>query len=342
MKLLLVSFVISCAAPARPRSPEVIEREHVVVRDHDRQIGLDVVRLGRPGTAPILLVHGAGLGAASFDLPVPGYSLAEDLARAGFDVYALDIRGWGSSTRPPALDGKPEDAPPAVSSEEAVADIEKVFEAIQARHHLANIAILGWATGAHWVGMFAATHPRTVARVVLLNTLYGTAGPWPLREALEEPGQPGRFRASIGAYSLRDGPSLVGRWTSSIPAEDKATWRDPRVVDAYIAAMMRSDPTSATRTPPTARVPSGPLRDSYRLATGEQLWDARAIAVPVLVIRSGLDFWSRPEDVVALRRDLPNATFVEIPDATHFVFLDRAEHGRARFVRELLAFLGTL
>jgi alpha-beta hydrolase superfamily lysophospholipase len=51
---------------------------------------------------PILLVHGARApGVASFDLPVPGGSLATDLADRGFFVYVMDVRGYGQSTRPP-------------------------------------------------------------------------------------------------------------------------------------------------------------------------------------------------------------------------------------------------
>ena len=52
--------------------------------------------------APILLLHGARVpGLGSFDLPVPGGSLAEDLALAGHTAYIIDARGYGGSTRPP-------------------------------------------------------------------------------------------------------------------------------------------------------------------------------------------------------------------------------------------------
>ena len=44
---------------------------------------------------PVLLVHGATFGSGLFDLPVPGYSLMEELAQNGRPVYALDIRGYG-------------------------------------------------------------------------------------------------------------------------------------------------------------------------------------------------------------------------------------------------------
>jgi alpha-beta hydrolase superfamily lysophospholipase len=45
---------------------------------------------------PILLIHGARVpGIASFDLDVPGGSLAGDLAERGFAVYVMDVRGYG-------------------------------------------------------------------------------------------------------------------------------------------------------------------------------------------------------------------------------------------------------
>jgi pimeloyl-ACP methyl ester carboxylesterase len=147
---------------------------------------------------------------------------------------------------------------------------------------------------------------------------------------------------SLGADSLRDAPNLVRAWEASIPVADKAAWRDPRVAAAYTAAAIASDPTSSQRDPPSVRVPSGPLRDSYELAGGTRAWNAEAIRGATMVVRGELDFWSRPEDVAALRRELVHARrveIVELPGATHFVFLDRPEHGRARLVATLCAFL---
>jgi pimeloyl-ACP methyl ester carboxylesterase len=90
------------------------------------------------------------------------------------------------------------------------------------------------------------------------------------------------------------------------------------------------------------RIPAGGLYDSYLLSEGTPLWRAGDVRAATLVARGGLDFWSRPEDLAALRRDLVHARrveFAEIPDATHFLLLDRPEHGRARFVALLTQFL---
>src|ERR1700756_3209050 len=67
----------------------------------------EVVAGSEPDRAqpPILLLHGARVPSlASFDLDVPGGSFAADLAQRGFDVYLMDIRGYGASTRPPEME----------------------------------------------------------------------------------------------------------------------------------------------------------------------------------------------------------------------------------------------
>jgi pimeloyl-ACP methyl ester carboxylesterase len=80
------------------------------------------------------------------------------------------------------------------------------------------------------------------------------------------------------------------------------------------------------------------LEDSFYLATGRQLWDASFIYVPTLVLTSERDFWSRPADRDKMKEDLvhaPIARVVLIPNATHFVHLDRPEHGRQLLLNEI-------
>ena len=49
----------------------------------------------------VLFVHGAGTPAeVSFDVPYKDYSWMGYLAQAGFDVFSVDMTGYGRSTRP--------------------------------------------------------------------------------------------------------------------------------------------------------------------------------------------------------------------------------------------------
>jgi pimeloyl-ACP methyl ester carboxylesterase len=126
-------------------------------------------------------VHGGGPGGlASFDLPVPGYSLAADLARGGHSVYVMDVRGWGRSTRPAVLEEPPEKNSPAVSLEEAARDIGAVVDWIRSRSGGARVALVGWATGGLWCGTFTSRRGDAVSGLAMINSLYGVAAPWPL------------------------------------------------------------------------------------------------------------------------------------------------------------------
>lgn len=111
---------------------------------------------------------------------------------------------------------------------------------------------------------------------------------------------------------------------------------------AYARTAVRLDPTSQARTPPSARIPTAYREESFNLAQGYRTWEARNIYTPTLFFRGELDFWSRPEDGEALASELVNAPAVQtvtIPDATHYLFLDRPERGRNQFIQETLSFL---
>jgi pimeloyl-ACP methyl ester carboxylesterase len=146
----------------------------------------------------------------------------------------------------------------------------------------------------------------------------------------------------IGAYRCNTADSLLRAWNRSIPSEDKTAWRDPGVAEAYVRQALASDPETNTHNPPCFRSPDGALEDSFYLATGRSLWDASSIYVPTLVLASERDFWSCPADREKLRQDLAHAPAVKvvvIPNATHFVHLDRPERGRQVLLDEVVNFL---
>ncbi|NOK63033.1 MAG: alpha/beta fold hydrolase [Chloroflexi bacterium AL-W] len=310
-----------------------------------REVMLETGRnLQRP---PVILLHGARVpGVASFDLAVPHGSFAADLTLNGHAVYIMDARGYGRSTRPPQMELPPEANGPLARSDEVVRDIGAVVDAVRQRTGVNRVALLGWATGGHWMGQYASIHSHKVSHLVLYNSLYGGTFEHPMLgrgSANEDPENPGQFdRATQGAYRFSTAESLFPVWDNSIPIDDKTLWRDPIVAEAYATAALASDYTSNLRTPPSFRAPSGAIEDSFYLVTGRQLWDASLIKAPTLVIRSELDFWSRHGDVQKLIEHLvsvPRVEVVTIPQATHFVHLDRPERGRTQFVETVVTFL---
>ena len=88
-------------------------------------------------------------------------------------------------------------------------------------------------------------------------------------------------------------------------------------------------------------VPGGYQEESYYMSLGKKYWDASDIRVPCLVIRSELDFWSRPEDLQAFQMDLiqpGHSRFLTLP-GTHYVFLDLPERGRATLIDAMVDFV---
>ncbi|MFJ6676650.1 alpha/beta hydrolase [Actinosynnema sp. NPDC091369] len=315
------------------------------VRGDAGHLGVREVRPARSARGrPVLLLSGARVpGIASFDLPVPGGSLAADLAREGHRVFIVDARGYGASDRPPALDAPPSANPPAVTGEQVVRDIAAVVEWVPATTRHRRVDLVGWATGGHWAAWYASGHPDRVEHLVVLNSLYGATDGHPVLgrgSDHEDPARPGHFDdARHGAYRLATGPGLLGGWDASIPLDDKSAWRDPRVATTYVEHALASDPTSADREPPAFRAPTGALKDSFHLATGRRLWHAGTITARTLVLSGELDFWSRADDVTTVVADLRQARdvrAVHLERATHFVHLDRAERGRDRLLDEVL------
>jgi pimeloyl-ACP methyl ester carboxylesterase len=305
----------------------------------------EVVPTQLTACGPIVLVHGARVpGVASFDLGVPGGSLAADLAAAGLCVYIIDIRGYGDSTRPSAMNEPADKHPPIVRSPEAAQDIDTAIDFVLRRRKTARVSLFGWATGAQWAGYYATLHPEKLSHLILLNALYGVETAHPLMghgTDVEDPAHPGHLNPVIGAYRCNTAESLLGVWNRSIPGNDKSAWRDPAVADACVQAALTSDPEASKHSPPCFRSPNGAMEDSFYLATGRQLWDASLIYTPTLVLASERDFWSRPADRENLQKHLVHAPVktVVLPGATHFVHLDRSEHGRQVLLDELVKFL---
>jgi pimeloyl-ACP methyl ester carboxylesterase len=184
-----------------------------------------------------------------------------------------------------------------------------------------------------------------VASLVLYNTLYGGGSNHPRfgrGSDLDDRTKPGTLVRTIGAYRFHDGARLMRDWDGGVPAAGRGAWRDPAVAAAFVKEALASDPTSSSRTPPSIRSPSGPLADIFELATGRQTWDAGLVQCRALVIAGERDTWSRPEDRDRLKAHLVNASEVQviaIPEATHYLHLDRPDRGRTAFVRAVNAFL---
>src|SRR3989441_11357961 len=121
-----------------------------------------------PGEKILLYVHGATYPAeTSFDLRLSGQSWMDYIARRGYDVYLVDVRGYGRSTRPPEMEQPPEQNAPIVRTETAVRDVGAAVDFIRERRGVAKINLMGWSWGTSIMGWYTAQNNAKVAKLVL-------------------------------------------------------------------------------------------------------------------------------------------------------------------------------
>jgi len=290
----------------------------------------------------VLFLHGATApSACDFDLPYKDYSWADWMVKRGYVVYMGDYRNYGLSSREAAMDEPPAKNQPVTRSYLALRDIEAMVNYIKTKRGVKKVTLIGWSWGAMMAGYYASLHGENVNKLVLYAPLYNFNDHTNLGagSGLQNKRKPLEFNFALGAYRLASEAANTGRWNGEIPVDNKDEYRDPAVPVEFWKECMATDPTSATRNPPSLRAPNGVLEDSFYQATGRPLWFAGNIYAPTLTIAGAYDTWSFPEDREGLMRDLVHAPVkrsVLIPDATHFVLFEK---NRIQFFEEILKFL---
>lgn len=112
-------LIAALAAAAPPESEHVIRIDHYVLAHsavpaiQGQTTAIYVRETVLPGTLArdrslgdkvVLFIHGAGTPAeVAYDVNFEDYSWMAFLAKAGFDVFGMDMTGYGRSTRPAAM-----------------------------------------------------------------------------------------------------------------------------------------------------------------------------------------------------------------------------------------------
>ncbi|MGB7756504.1 MAG: alpha/beta hydrolase [Salinisphaera sp.] len=280
----------------------------------------EATAVGRPGHAgrALLFVHGATYPGVMFD--VPGASWMTRAVADGYDAYALDVRGYGGSTRPECMAAPPEAGDPFCRAEDAAADIADAIAEIRRRAGVARVDVVAWSWGTMTTACHVAAGDSAVGRLVLFAPVYGIKNPgWV--DWLSEPGQPSRLRR-LGAYRTESRAQADARWSAQITAARADAWRDPAILSAWFGAMRADEPGDAVR------APNGVMLDLWSAFNGRPRYDAARIQVPTLVIRGGADTTATRADALALLDALgaSEKAYVEIAHASHFALLEHRRH----------------
>ena len=184
----------------------------------------------------VLMVHGGFSPATlAFDVPYRDYSWMERLAREGFDVFAMDMTGYGRSSRPMMDDpcnliaahqkplmGTTLPAPCApkyphelVNSDSETADINAVVDFIRRLRGVDKVSLLGWSGGGIRTGTFATRYPEKVDRYVIwASSNYSRKNP-DAAPPLPKAGAPMQFQTrAVGVDKRWLGTRSAKAWSS--------------------------------------------------------------------------------------------------------------------------------
>lgn len=291
-----------------------------------------------PRLPPLLLVHGATLGASLFDVPRPGYSLMAWLAGRGRAVYAVDIRGFGNSLGGEVMDAKVGAHPPFARADEAVRDIGAAVELILARERVEAVDLMGFSWGTITSARYAASAPQRVARLALYAPLYAEVNPLWL-DRIADPKVRSRLNPHIGAYRLVTEAELTSRWDGDLPTDDPSLYREGGIAELIFDVFAALDPHSRRHEPPAFRCPAGPLADLISVFNGHPAFDAGRLTMPILLVRGSDDTTSTDADARRLLAAVASRqrSYRVITPGSHFLIMER---NRSELYQRLHDFLG--
>ncbi len=276
----------------------------------------------------VLFVHGAGTPAeVAFDLPYQDYSWMAYLARAGFDVFSVDMTGYGRSTRPAPMNDpcnlakdrqadwiptllKAPCAPTYPQAMTTIAsdwdDVGAAVDYIRALRRVDRVSLVAWSLGGPRTGGYASRFPDKVKRLVLLAPAYA-------RNSSATP--PAKVPADGAAFNTQSRADLDALWARQTAC---ATQVDPAVPDVVWSEMLLSDPVGATWGPGVRRAPQ----------TTTWGWNQAVVSkmqTPTMMVAAIHDGQVAPARVNELYTDLgsPQKVLIDLGCASHNAMWER-------------------
>ncbi len=293
------------------------------------------------GKPVVLMVHGGfSPSTLAFDVEREDYSWMSYLASAGFDVFAIDMTGYGKSSRPKMDDPCnvrqaeqktliPKTLPAAckptypyelVNSQSESDDIDRVVEYIRKLRGAAKVNLLGWSGGGIRTGTYISRYPEKVEKLVILaSSNYSRKDPSGRPADLPKAGAP------VTIQSREVGEKL--RWLPNAKCDGQVA---PGMPDHIWELSKSQDPVGMTWGP-------GVLRAPTRTYWGWNTETAKKLTQPTLILAGEYD------QLIASNKELyedlgsENKVFVAISCASHFVVWEKQHGALHQASREWLA-----
>jgi len=281
-----------------------------------------VLRGGPASDRVVVFIHGAGTPAeVAFDVPHADYSWMAYLANAGFDVFSVDMTGYGRSARPAAMNdpcnlSQQQQAQyiPTLIQKSCPAnypdnmttiasdwnDIDAVVNHVRALRRVDKVSLVAWSLGGPRSGGYAALHPEKVRSIVVLAPAYNRAG------RAEAPDQ---VPAKGTVFNTQSRSEFIANWDRQVGCPGQY---EKDAMESVWSEMIASDPVGATWAGGVRRAPQ----------TTNWGWNQAVVGkmqTPMLMVSGVHDKQVNPANVRNLYADLgaKQKVFIDLACSSH-------------------------
>ena len=294
----------------RRKASDIVGVEHTAAKDGVRLYLWEKYASQPDGKPAILFVHGSSLaGRATFDLQVPGQDGASAMnwfAARGFDVWCLDMEGYGRSDKHRDIN-----CDVANGADDCLA----ACRYIKSLRGPGSIHVYGSSSGALRAALFAQRHPELVWRLALDAFVWTGVGSATLAQR----------RSKVEAFIASNRRPIDRNHIRSIFLRDHDGSTDSAVIEAVADEVLAHDDT----------VPNGTYVD---MCMNLPLVDPSQIHVPTIIMRGQWDGIATESDLLDFFTRLPNPDrqFAVMPGIAHTSFHQRARELAYRVLHSFL------
>ena len=329
----LLAVAIACAVTAAQAQSVKVATEDLAVPHAD---GIKIfVRNMRPAGVEkfgadriAIMMHGATYPATAFDLPLEGKSWMDYMAERGFDVYALDLPGYGRSTRPASMEQPADQNAPLMRGTDAVKALGAVVDHVRGRRGVDKVNLVGWSWGTTLTATYTSENQGKVARLALYAPVWNRTTPSLVQ-----------VQGKLGAYRTVSRDQALGRWLTGVPESKKADLIPKGWFDQWADATFATDAKGGGK---TLRAPNGVVQDGlefFGATPPKPYYDPSKITSPVLLVLGEWDLDTPPYMAQTLFPLLSNAAWKRmamLSEGTHSMVLEKNRMLLIRTVQQFL------
>ncbi|QSJ15503.1 alpha/beta hydrolase [Nostoc sp. UHCC 0702] len=270
----------------------------------------------------VLFIHGYSIsGVPTFDLDYKNYSWMNYLAERGFDTFAIDLTGYGGSTRPDPMNNpcnldrtsqatlklkrcKSTHSRTLTTIESDWDDIDAVVNHIINSRGVKQVSLIGASWGGVRAIGYASIYPEKIDKLII----QGAKGPAAASNLAE-------LFAPKSPIKLTTPRTFRTLWNSMQKCQNQA---ESKTLDAVWKSMLASDPVGS-------QWGSGVVRSPTFSLDGAGKQNLNALTVPTLIIGGEYDWLASPRHIQRFYRSLKVSKKVHmtIKCASHFIPYER-------------------